>query len=365
MNILCVTAHPHVPQIAGGSQSSTHELAQKLIERGHAVSVLCGIYHRDLLGYRVRLQLKLGRSVVRDMLPGYPTYRRWFVWDDPEATLRRARPDVVMVTAGQPFRVAKAFARTGVPLVVYLRDVELHRNGGDPSDLPDDTVYIANSRFTASRYRDTYGIDPIPVPPFVDASKYRTEVTGENVTFVNPHPNKGRDIAFDVAERCPDIPFSFVEGWPLNDEDQKINAERLAACPNVTMRPRTRDMRSVYAKARVVMVPSLWDEAWGRIASEAHCSGIPVVASRRGGLAESTGEGGILIDPDAPVDAWVDAVRRLWDDKTAHAELSAASLRYAGRPEVQEENQISAVVDALELARSRATASREPLALGA
>lgn len=353
MRILCVTAHPHVPQIAGGSQSSTHELSQKLIERGHDVSVLCGLYHKDRLGYATRVKLKVGRRpFVRDTLPGYPTYRRWFVWDDPAPVLSQAQPDVVMVTAGQPFRVAEAFAGHGVPLAVYLRDVEFHKLGGDPRAMPADTVYLANSEFTAQKYRDEFGIDPVAVPPFVDREKYTAPARPENVTFINPHPLKGRDIAFDVAQRCPDIPFVFVEAWPLNDEDRAINAERLKAAPNVSMRPRTRDMRDVYSRARALLIPSQWEEAWGRIASEAHCCGVPAVASDRGGLAESVGEGGILIGPDAPIEAWVEAVRRLWDDDAHHAAMSEAARRYALRPALREENQIATVVDALERARA-------------
>ncbi|WP_420391630.1 glycosyltransferase [Acuticoccus sp.] len=352
-----------MPQIAGGSQSSTHELAQKLIERGHEVSVLAGIYHKDLVGYRTRLRLRLfGRGFVRDTLPGYPTYRRWFVWDDPADVLKAVRPNVVLVTSGYPFRTAKAFAAAGTPLAVYLRDVEFHKLGGDPRDLPDDTVYLANSEFTGAKYRDVFGIDPIAVPPFVLASKYAADtVDPRNVTFINPHPLKGRDIAFDVAERCPDIPFVFVEAWPLDAEQQRINAARQKAAPNVTIAPRTRDMRSVYAKARVLLVPSQWEEAWGRIASEAHCSGVPVVASAHGGLVESVGEGGVLIAPDAPIDDWVAAVRRLWDDDTYHAAMSKAARRYAERPELQEERQIGNVVDALTRAVERySTAAGRP-----
>ena len=59
MNLLFVTAHPHTPQIAGGSQSSTHELSLEIIKRGHDVSVLSGLYHKDRLGYLVRAALKL------------------------------------------------------------------------------------------------------------------------------------------------------------------------------------------------------------------------------------------------------------------------------------------------------------------
>jgi hypothetical protein len=53
-------------------------------------------------------------------------------------------------------------------------------------------------------------------------------------------------------------------------------------------------------------------EAWWRVASEARCSGIPVLGSRRGCLPEAIGGGGIVLDCEQPLDAWVAALGRLW-----------------------------------------------------
>ena len=54
------------------------------------------------------------------------------------------------------------------------------------------------------------------------------------------------------------------------------------------------DMRSVYRDTKVLLVPSQWLETWGRVATEAQFSGIPVLASRSGALPEAVGPGGIL-----------------------------------------------------------------------
>lgn len=344
MRILFATAHPHTPQIAGGSQASTHQLALRLRERGHDVSVLAGIYHKDFLGLRNRAIMKLtGRKVLMDRRPGYPTYRKWFPWEDVAEVLDRTRPDVVAVTAGQPVRTAKAFAAEGARMTVYFRDVEFDRLGGDPRDLPPETRYLANSEFTASAFREKFGIDPVAVPPLFMREKYVTETTRENVTFINPHPKKGRDIAFDVAEQCPDIPFAFVEGWPLDPEDRQTNVERSRRAGNVTLVPRTNDMRTVYSKARIVLIPSRWAEAWGRIASEAHFSGIPTIASKIGGLPESSGDGGLLIGPEAGADEWAAAVRRLWDDKEFYETMRRKAIEYSRRPAIDPEHQLDTI----------------------
>jgi hypothetical protein len=43
----------------------------------------------------------------------------------------------------------------------------------------------------------------------------------------------------------------------------------------------------VWKEIKVLLVPSLWYEAWGMVAVEAQFCGIPVLSSNSGGLPES------------------------------------------------------------------------------
>ncbi len=81
-------------------------------------------------------------------------------------------------------------------------------------------------------------------------------------------------------------------------------------------------------------MPSIWEEAYGRSAIEAQLSGIPVIASRRGGLPEAVGEGGILLEPDADTGLWVDAIQSAYGNPELYKELSDKALRNASRVEV-------------------------------
>lgn len=47
------------------------------------------------------------------------------------------------------------------------------------------------------------------------------------------------------------------------------------------------DMEPVYDEMSVLIVPSLWQEAWGLVATEAQIRGIPVIAAKIGGLPEA------------------------------------------------------------------------------
>ena len=334
MHITFASSHPYLPQIAGGSQSNTHEMAIELMARGHQVSVLSGLTGDGFLGVRNQLLMRLlGRTAIADRGQGYPVYRSWFAWEGAAETARAVRPDVVVAQSGNILRVAKAFRASDVPVVIYLHNVEFEDHG-ESMDGFRDAVFLANSQFTADRYRQTYGIHSTIINPLFQPERYRVRSSRDRVLFVNPHPLKGVDLAFEIASVCPDIGFDFVESWTLSDEQKTTLASRASQLGNVVLYPRTKDMRVHYGRARLVLVPSRWEETWGRVASEAHYSGIPVLGTRVGGLEEAVGPGGILLDLDAGVEAWSSALRALWNDPVGYDALSQAALNYAARPEL-------------------------------
>ena len=93
-------------------------------------------------------------------------------------------------------------------------------------------------------------------------------------------------------------------------------------------------MRKVYRQAKLLLAPSQCLETWGRVATEAHFSGIPVLASNSGGLPEAVGPGGICLPPDAPVACWIGAFSEIWDNPARYLQLSQAALEYSRRPEI-------------------------------
>src|SRR3546814_396793 len=238
--------------------------------------------------------------------------------------------------------MAKALRAAGARTVVYLRDVEFHELGADPAELPG-LRYIANSRFVAEKFRAAYGPEPEVLRPLFRAERYRTPREPREVTFVNPHPVKGVDLAFEIVGLCPEIPFCFVEGWPMNAEERAALHARVAAHSNLRLQQRTHDMREVYRRTHTLLVPSQWEEAWRRVATEAQFSGIPVLASDRGGLPEAVGPGGRVLPHDAPAAVWAAALREYWTQPTVYLEASEAALAHAERPEIDPARQVAAL----------------------
>lgn len=355
MKVLFAGGNGYLPQFHGGVQSSTHHLVQQLRRAGHEAAVLAALFGDGIFGMTARVKLKLLRQgAAIDHFPGYPVVRAWFPWEAVPFAVARQRPDVAVVQCHKSVPLGKALEAQGVPIVVYLRNVEFRELAGDLSELKT-ARYIANSQFTARAYKVRFGIESTVIPPSIDPARYSTASSKEYVAFINPYSEKGFEKAVQIAERCPQIPFLFVESWKL-DGDRKIEVERtVSRLRNVILEGRTDDMKSVYGRTKILLAPSKWEEAWGRVASEAHCSGIPVLGSRRGGLPEAIGEGGIILDYDAPAEEWVAALKRLWTDEAHYETLSAAARRYSERPEMKPEQQFATFLEVLrEAARGKA-----------
>ncbi|MEJ6393531.1 glycosyltransferase [Gymnodinialimonas sp. 2305UL16-5] len=341
------------PEDSGGVQSSTHDLATRMVEEGHNPSVLAPLYGKGLFGLIARTRLKIsGKPFARDMKSGYPVNRAWFPEETVSNLVDQTAPDVAIVQCHGTVPIAQAFRDRDVPLVIYLRNVEFNELGGDLSALRH-AEFIANSEFTARTYQEAFGIAATVIPPTINREKYEGPTSGDFVTFVNPVAEKGVERAIEIAARCPDIPFLFVESWLLSPSDLKSLGEAIRPYPNIRFEHRTDDIRTIYGRTRIVLAPSKWAEAWGRIASEAHCSGIPVVGSTSGGLPEAIGPGGIALDYTAPIDDWVAEVRRLWDDPHHYRLLSDAARIYARRSEVNPELQFQTFMTVLRRAIDR------------
>ena len=354
MKILFMSTLSYRPQYYCGANTSTDQLCHGLMQKGHHVSVLAALRPDGRFTFMPRLKGRInwklyGCKVSRDIVCGYPVWRSWLPWEAVGFVANKEKPDVIVVVAGEIVRLALAVKKTGVPLLMKLTDVEFHRHGGDFKELGL-VPCVANSHFTANVYRKKFGVNTRVIYPIVRPDKYKTQSTRENVTFINPHPEKGPQIALAIARQCPDIPFAFYKTSILNEQQLAALNNQIAQLPNVTLYKAQDDMKNVYGKCKILLAPSVWEETYGRVATEAQMSGIPTVASTRGGLPEAVGSGGVVIDPDAPIDQWVAAVRKLWDDERYYAEMSAAALANVQRPEVNPERQLEAQIDALKAA---------------
>jgi len=90
------------------------------------------------------------------------------------------------------------------------------------------------------------------------------------------------------------------------------------------------EVREVLGRMQLLVMPTVYFESFGIAAVEAMAMGLPVVASRVGGLAEIVEDGrtGFLVKPGDVVEL-AGAVRRLMDSPDMRAQMGQAGRRRA------------------------------------
>jgi glycosyltransferase involved in cell wall biosynthesis len=303
----------------------------------------------------VRAKVFSKRQFPKDSYGGYPVYRGWDACAGAREVTAQFRPDVVIIQAGKPFPLARAFDPLGVPTLIYLRDAEHLED--EPHDRKARRAFVANSSFVAGRIRERLGVDAAVIPPLIDYRSFVTNTSRHSVTLINPYPEKGGMIALALARARRDVPFEFIESWPDYENLTRLR-EEASLLPNIQWRRPVLDTKVLYKNTRILIVPSQWEEAWGRVVNEAQASAIPVVASDIGGLPESVGRGGILVSPPGDLDMWRRRLFGLWDDPAEYTRLSAAALERVSQPDLQPERLCSRLLEEICHLVARSTGQR-------
>jgi glycosyltransferase involved in cell wall biosynthesis len=329
MRILFCQSVPYIPQDQGGALSNTHALCRRLRSLGCEAEVLA----KDSGGIPSLIG-RLGRNVGTSYGFDYRVRRE----RDPLAAARKIcraePPDLAVVQLGRVSELCEIFLQASVPTICFIHDVfslPVREIGGGSRQLQ----YAACSQFVAGRIRERLACEAIVIPVLIEPEFYQTSTERRVVTFVNPIPRKGLEVVFSLAAYRPDIPFEFVESWRLRGRVATYLGQRVAHHGNIRFTTRTSDMRPIYARSRIVISPSLGDEAWGRVVSEAQINAIPALASNSGGLPEAVGPGGIIVDRYAPMPQWLSALGTLWDNHAEYDRLCDSAARHAARPEFQ------------------------------
>jgi glycosyltransferase involved in cell wall biosynthesis len=312
MRILFASPHAYLPDSTSGREISTHEQAL----RWHGGGI-------DVAVFAARPGLA---ALARDEALGYPVYRAARPIASLNAVLADWKPDVAIYPFDpQGLPLAVAGLQAGVKAALHVTNIDASGIGATPLAQAE-TIFITVSEFAARRIETLLGIRPPVVPPLIDGARYRVSKPGDAVLLVNPSLRKGVELFFRLAEARPDIPFLAVESWTIHDTWRTVLMNRARALNNVELWQPVEDMREAYARARLLLMPSIYEETFGRVVAEAQVSGIPALVSDRGALPETLGGGGLAVPLDAGLDTWLQALDRLWGDPAFYGQCAAAAL---------------------------------------
>jgi glycosyltransferase involved in cell wall biosynthesis len=273
---------------------------------------------------------------------GYPIVAVDRVADHLERFLDEFRPDVFYCHNPErgPELMLPAQER-GIGCVWFFHDVRA--TAEDVARAAAQGVEILScSRFMGRHYQDKVralgGTPPEigAVYPITEARDYLVEPDFENgfVTMINTVQEKGIETVLALLALLPAERFLLVENWPLGAERLAALERRLESFPNARFLRRQADVREIYRQTRILIVPSVFTEAAGRVVLEAQFSGIPALVSDLGGLPEMVGAGGRVIEDYQNPQAWAAAITAL-RDPAEHRRLSALARANAVREDFE------------------------------
>lgn len=174
-------------------------------------------------------------------------------------------------------------------------------------------AYVCPSQFVASQtIRGGFPADRVHVVPnFADLP---TDIPpragpGKYIAYVGRiSPEKGLDVLLEAA-RITGLPVK-IAGNPSPMPELVAGAPKNVEFVGVVKRDA---MPAFLADARMLVVPSIWYEAFGLVAAEAMAYRVPVIASRLGGLPEVVEDGvsGLCVPPKDAC-ALAGAMAELW-----------------------------------------------------
>lgn len=267
-----------------------------------------------------------------------------FVLDD---VLQEFRPDLLLTYGAHPV-VQEAMRRARARRIVTVFTV---RNYGYEDRRYFDHVdhVFTCSPYLSEVYRQQIGLLSAGLEsPIEWAEVEAPDDMRQFVTFVNPIPQKGSLLFARLADmlgaRRPDIPILVVQSAASAGGLNAIPGLDFGRYPHIMAAPATRRPADFFALTRILLVPSVFREPFGRVAAESLINGIPPLVSDRGALPETVrGAGHVLPLPawltesatELPTveeaQPWFDAVCALWDDDRAYTAACELARKTAAR----------------------------------
>ncbi len=283
MKVLCVV-HMYVPIHNAGAEWMQHAINKYLISQGHEVRVMID---------KIQPYTFEGVEVVNSEYWG-----GHYGWADVVMTYLDKEVDAIQMC----MKIRKP---------IFWIGHNTFRRHSVASNRRVNVIMNCHNAAAITKYPNPTFI----LYPPVDIDHYNVNKNPEKneyITLININPDKGGHVLHKLARMMPNKKFLGVKGG--------YGAQVVDNAPeNLKIVENTPDIREVYKKTRILIMPSTY-ESWGRTATEAMANGIPVIANKTFGLEENLGEAGIFCNLNN-MEEWKQAIEKL-DGKKEYSDIS-------------------------------------------
>ena len=174
-------------------------------------------------------------------------------------------------------------------------------------------LLVANSEFLATAIKKRFNKDAVIFYPPIDIkaiSDIQIPLLKEKryIMMVGSEKVKGVEIFLKIAHMMPEHEFLLVG---KSHKQEKIG--------NVTYHPFVQDPFKLYNTAKILLVPSILEETFGRVSVEAQAVGIPALVSNRGGLPETVPSLDYVVDDIYDIESWVNRIINILNNYEFHS----------------------------------------------
>ena len=336
------------PGKIGGGEISNRILLEGLAAVGHQVTVLAfsggGVHDSISNGVRVVETPGSNFGATVDWFVKRLLYRRYahslIAENEPNVLLAATDAMAIGVALGKHYRIPvavfirafenlEATSRNGIACILHPKTLVKRALLGDsgPNALKRADLLLPNSKYMENlcQERVAEALTEVVYPPLdIHISEQCPPQTLRMASMVGTSPKKGTALVSSIAKRVPELGFRIV-GCPdlaPGDSVTDRNLVRVGWCDTeVEFRER----------ADIVLVPSLWNEPFGRVAIEALAAGkIPFVADV-GGLPEAVAYERDLIIQANDESSWVARLKDAIDCPEKYRAAAASARASIGR----------------------------------
>lgn len=179
--------------------------------------------------------------------------------------------------------------------------------------IRDAEIVLSCSKYIRDKYKEAHNFESEVINSFIEKEKYQVEEPGDKILHINPQTQKGIDTTLEVARQTDE---QFIISNPGERVD-RINEIR--ELDNVELLGLVEDMREAYSRAKMVLMPSKWQEPFGRVPIEAAINGIPTICSGNGGLRESTCNPKLKVEKNKP-ENYIEKIKEVEENYDKYSE---------------------------------------------